>query len=170
MRYVFELLKNRAGFARIGRILRKQNDENLYNYTPEIIVQLNDLLLHDFHFLREFSDPHFLIISNEEHLNPYLLGEKFDDQYFIYTHYGKLEKFLEVLKKKAIFLINEDILCIIPFNIPTRAISKEFASQEIKKYIENVKIIMKKYPSLTFGITIRVFGYSDLVKHYIPLI
>ncbi|MFO8018498.1 MAG: DUF5591 domain-containing protein [Promethearchaeia archaeon] len=170
MSYIFELLKNRTGFARIGRVLKTRNKEKIYNYTPDIAVHLNDLLLHNFHFLREFNDPHFFIISHEKHLNSCLLGEKFEEQYCIYTHYGKLERFQKVLEKKSAFLVEKDILCVIPFNIPTRAPSKEFASQAIKNYTQRVKKIINTYPLLSFGITIKLFGFSDLKEHYISLI
>ena len=170
MTYIFELLKNRTGFSRIGRIQRKRNGENIYNYTPDIVIQLDDTLLHNFNFLREFSNPQFLIISEKKHLSSSLLEQKFENQYFIYTHYGKLDKFISTLDAKLQFITDNNILCLIPFNLPTRAISKDFAEQAIKSYLQNVRMIIERNPSLKLGISIRLFGYSELITHYVSFL
>jgi len=165
----FELLAKRIGLSRIGRF-PKSKALKKHITTPHILIPINKRLMKQFYFIDEFEDHYTYIISDEQYLKRGFLLEKFKNSAVIYTHTGTLDKFEEVLDK-SLDLFNEyNILSLIPFNVPTTCINKEFAESEIQNYIQKVENVIKKHPNLNFGLTIKLFEYHELIDLYMPLI
>ncbi|MFX1488037.1 MAG: DUF5591 domain-containing protein [Promethearchaeota archaeon] len=165
----FELLANKIGFSRIGRI-KLSKDRNLYIKTPTIIIPIKNILMKQFNFIQEFENHDLFIVSKEIFLKIGFLREKFKDTGFIFYHPGTLEKFEQILSKNFDIFIQDNILPIIPFYIPTTTLSKDFAEREIKNYLMNVTALLDKYPNIDFGLSIRVFDYSEVIDLYFPII
>lgn len=169
MNYFFELLAKKIGFSRIGRISLSK-ERKLHIKTPNIIIPIKIALMKQFNFIQEFETHDLFIISKEIFLKIGFLREKFKDTGFIFHNSGTLEKFKETLMKNLEIFTEDNILSIIPFNIPTTSIYKDFALKEIKNYLSNADIILKNHPNLNFGLSIRIFDYSELLSLYIPFI
>ncbi len=169
MNYFFELLANRIGFSRIGRISLSK-ERKLHIKTPNIIIPIKSALMKQFNFIQEFETHDLFIISKEIFLKIGFLREKFKDTGFIFHNSGTLEKFTDTLMKNLEIFTEDNILSIIPFNIPTTSSNKDFALKEIKNYLSNADIILKNHPNLNFGLSIRIFDYSELLSLYIPFI
>ncbi|MFX1379065.1 MAG: DUF5591 domain-containing protein [Promethearchaeota archaeon] len=122
-----------------------------------------------FNFVQEFENHELFTISKDFFLKVGFIREKFRNNGFIFTYAGTLRKFEEILLKNSNVLSKDNIISLIPFNIPTTSISKEFALKEIKNYLFTIQDILKKYPSLNFGITLRLFDYAELLDLYIPI-
>jgi archaeosine synthase len=110
------------------------------------------------------------IISKEIFLKIGFLRDKFKDTGFIFTHPGTLAKFEQILKKNLDIFTKDNIISIIPFNIPTTALGRDFAEREIKNYLEKALKILKNHPTINFGLSIRIFDYTELINLYFPLI
>ena len=169
MNYFFELIANRIGYSRIGRISLSR-DQKLYINTPNIIIPIKISLMKQFSFIQEFEDHKLFIISKEIFLKIGFLREKFKDTGFIFSYNGTLENFEDILIRNLEIFSEDKIISILPFNIPTTSINKDFAEKEINEYLKNAKEILEKYPNLNFGISIKIFDYSELFKLYIPII
>ncbi len=165
----FELLAKRIGLSRIGRFPKSEALKK-HITTPHILIPINKRLMKQFYFIEEFEDHYTYIISDEIYLKRGFLLEKFKNTAVIYTHTGTLDKFKEVLDKSLDIFKEYNILSLIPFNVPSNSISKEFAEKEIKNFIQNVEDLIRKHPNLNFGLTIKLFGYHELIDLYIPLI
>lgn len=137
MRNFFELLESRIGFSRIGR-MSLSKEKKLYIRTPNVIIPIKNVLMKQFNFIQEFEDHELFIISKEIFLKIGFLREKFKDTGFIFSHPGTLEKFASTLQKNLEIFTKDNILSIIPFNIPSTAIGRDFAKREIKNYLNNV--------------------------------
>ncbi|MFX1502543.1 MAG: DUF5591 domain-containing protein [Promethearchaeota archaeon] len=164
----FEVIKTKIGYSRIGRIIFSK-ERKLYIDTPNIIIPVKSSLMKQFNFVQEFENHDLFSITKDFFLKIGFIREKFRDNGFIFTYPGTLRKFEEILIKNSNVLSKDNIISLIPFNIPTTSISKEFAVKEVKNYISNVQKILKKYPNLNFGIFIRLFDYAELLDLYIPI-
>ncbi len=169
MNYFFELRASRIGYSRIGRISLSR-DRKLYINTPNIIIPIKNSLMKQFSFIQEFENHKLFIISKEIFLKIGFLREKFKDTGFIFSYNGTLENFEDILIRNFEIFSEDKIISILPFNIPTTSINKDFAEKEINEYLKNAKEILEKYPNLNFGISIKIFDYSELFKLYIPII
>ena len=169
MNYFFELRASRIGYSRIGRISLSR-DRKLYINTPNIIIPIKNSLMKQFSFIQEFENHKLFIISKEIFLKIGFLREKFKDTGFIFSYNGTLENFEDILIRNFEIFSEDKIISILPFNIPTTSINKDFAEKEINEYLKNAKEILEKYPNLNFGISIKIFDYSELFKRYIPII
>ncbi|MFX1312892.1 MAG: DUF5591 domain-containing protein [Promethearchaeota archaeon] len=169
MNYFFELIANRIGYSRIGRISLSR-DRNLYINTPNIIIPIKNSLMKQFSFIQEFENHKLFIISKEIFLKIGFLREKFKNTGFIFSYTGTLENFEDILIRNLEIFSEDKIISILPFNIPSTSINKDFAEKEINEYIKKVKEILKKYPNINFGISIKIFDYSELFTCYIPII
>lgn len=166
MTYFFELIAKKVGFSRIGRIVIFKEGKK-YLATPNIIIPMNSILKQNSSFVREFENHDLFQISNEKYLKDVIQQGKYDNTGFIYSHTGTLVKFKEILEKNFdIFSKHTNIIVNIPFNIPTTALTKIFAINEIKNYLKNINKILKKYPNLNFGISIRIFDFPELISLY----
>ncbi|MFX1279769.1 MAG: DUF5591 domain-containing protein [Promethearchaeota archaeon] len=165
----FELLENRIGFSRIGR-MNLSKDKKFFIRTPNVIIPIKNVLMKQFNFIQEFEDHDLFIISKEIFLKIGFLREKFRDTGFIFHHPGTLEKFESILLKNLDIFSEDNVLSIIPFNIPTTAMGREFAKREIESYISNAAKILETHRSINFGLTIRLFDYSELLDLYLPII
>ncbi|MFX1426206.1 MAG: DUF5591 domain-containing protein [Promethearchaeota archaeon] len=165
----FELLENRIGFSRIGRI-NLSKDKKLYIRTPNIIIPIKNVLMKQFNFIQEFEDHDLFVISKEIFLKIGFLREKFKDTGFIFHHPGTLEKFENILLKNLNIFSEDNVLPIIPFNTPTTAIGRDFAKREIEFYISNAARILENHHNINFGLSIRLFDYSELLELYLPII
>jgi len=165
----FELLENRIGFSRIGR-MSLSKEKKLYIRTPNVVIPIKNVLMKQFNFIQEFEDHELFIISKEIFLKIGFLREKFKDTGFVFSHPGTLEKFESILQRNLEIFTKDNILSIIPFNIPTTTIGREFAEREIKNYLNNAARIMEKYPNINFGLSIRLFDYSELINLYFPVV
>ena len=169
MTYFFEVLTSKIGYSRIGRILFSK-ERKLYVSTPNIILPIKSLLMKQFSFIQEFEEHDLFIISKEFFLKISFIREKFKNTGFIFTYSGTLEKFKEVLIKNIKVFSEDNIISLIPFNVPTTSISKEFAIKEIKNYLFNIEKILINHPDLNFGLTLKIFDYSELLDLYIQFI
>jgi len=169
MSYFFEVLSSRIGLSRIGRIIFSKK-RKLFVSTPNIIIPIKNALMRQLNFIQEFEEHQFFTVSKEIFLKIGFIKEKFKDNGFIYSNNGTLQKFEEILKTNLKVFSEDNIISIIPFNIPTTSVSKEFATAEIKNHLSNTKKILKNYSDLNFGISIKVFNYTELFNLYIPLV
>jgi len=165
----FELLTKKIGFSRICRF-PKSKALRKHLITPHLLIPINKLLMKRFDFIEEFDDYDTFIISDEKYLKKGFLLEKFKNSGLLYAHTGILENFQEILKKNLTVFKEYNIFAIIPFNIPTTAISKEFAKREIENYLHLSSNILEEYPDLNIGLTLRVFDYPELIDLYLPII
>jgi archaeosine synthase len=164
----FEVIASKIGYSRIGRIIFSK-ERKLYIKTPNIIIPIKSSLMKRFNFVQEFENHDLFKINKEFFLKVGFIRDKFRNNGFIFTYTGTLLKFEEILEKNSKVLSKDNIISIIPFNIPTTSISREFALAEIKNYLYIVQKILKNYPNLNFGITIRLFGYIELLDLYFSL-
>jgi len=167
MTIFYELLKIRIG--RIGRILVSKKNKK-YIHTPNVIIPLNSILVNQIDFTSEFEDHLLFKISEEKILKSEILKRTFKSASFIYTHKGTLDKFQEILSNNKRIFIENDIFAIIPFNIPTTAINKNFAVREIENYLKNAEIILKNNTELNFGLTVKIFDFLELSDMYFKFI
>ena len=165
----FELLENRIGFSRIGR-MSLSKEKKLFIRTPNVAIPIKNVLIKQFSFIQEFEDHNLFIISKEIFLKIGFLREKFKDTGFIFTHPGTLDKFESILDNNLEIFSNDNVLSIIPFNIPTTTIGRSFAEREIELYLNNVKRILEHHPNINFGLSIRLFDYFELLDLYLPVI
>ncbi|MFW9987039.1 MAG: DUF5591 domain-containing protein [Candidatus Odinarchaeota archaeon] len=169
MTYLFEVLASKIGYSRIGRILFSK-ERKLYISTPNLIIPIKSALMKQLNFIQEFENHKIFTISKEFFLKIGFLREKFKNNGFIFTYPGTNQKFQDILEKNNIIFTEDNIISIIPFNTPTTIINKEFALTEIKNYLQNVEKIVKKYPNLNFGLSIRTFDFAELFGLFIKTI
>jgi len=168
MDFFFELLKNRCGFSRIGRINLLGSQKPIK--TPNIIIPLNQCLMKNLDFIESFGDHKIFLICDEEYIEEQFLNGMFKDSGFLYTHYGTLEKFIKIFDQKKEIFLEYNVCPIIPFNIPTTTINLEFMEQEIKHYLALIEDFLNKNPEISFGLSIKLFEYYNLIDHYVPII
>ena len=168
MDFFFELLKNRIGFSRIGRINLLGTQKPIK--TPTLVIPFNKVLMDDFDFIDSFGNHKIFLISEQKFLNPQVLDHTFKASGFVYTHYGTIKKFKRILSQNEDIIQENDVIPIIPFHIPTTTINVEFAKDEIQYYLQKVEEILKSHPQITFGISIQLFEYSELFELFIPFI
>lgn len=169
MNYFFELLTKGVGFSRVGRIVCSKENKKFIS-TPNIIVPMKKSLMNDLNFLEEFEDHEIFLILKDFYLKIGFLRDKFNKTGFIYTHNGSMEIFKEKLASNIDIFKEDNIIPSIPFNIPTTAINKEFAKEEINNYINESNQILQEYSNLDFGLSIKIYEYYELFDLYIPLI
>lgn len=169
MKNFFEVLSSKIGYSRIGRIIFSK-ERKLFITTPNLIIPIKSSLMKQFSFIQEFEHHDLFTISKEFFLKIGFIREKFKNNGFIFTYPGTLQKFHEILIKNSNAFSKDNIISIIPFNIPTTSISKEFAAKEVKNYLFNIEEILNNHPHLNFGLTIKIFDYIDLLDLYIPIV
>lgn len=169
MNFFFELLKTRAGFSRIGRMYLSKTDDK-YVRTPNILIPIKEILMHQPNFIEEFEHHNLFLISERKYLKHRFIESTFKNVGIIFAYSGTFNRFQKIINdKKEIFPQNK-ILAVIPFNIPTTSVNYDFAKQEINHYLERVEKFLSKNPDQNFGLTLRVFNYPKLIKLYIPII
>ena len=169
MNYFFELLTKSVGFSRIGRIVCSKEAKKFIS-TPNIIVPMKKSLMNNVSFLEEFEDHEIFLVLKDFYLKIGFLRDKFKETGFIYTHNGSMETFKEKLASNIDIFKEDNIIPSIPFNIPTTAINKEFAEEEIRNFINEANQILLQYQDLDFGLSIKMYDYYELFDLYIPLI
>ncbi len=169
MKYFFEVLSSKIGYSRIGRIIFSK-ERKLFITTPNIIIPIKSSLMKQFSFIQEFENHDLFTISKEFFLKIGFIWEKFRNTGFLFTYPGTLQKFQEILINNSNVFSKDNIISLIPFNIPTTSITKEFATKEVKNYLLNTERILNNHPQLNFGLTIKIFDYVDLLDLYIPIV
>ncbi len=169
MKYFFEVLSSKIGYSRIGRMIFSK-ERKLFITTPNIIIPIKSSLMKQFSFIQEFENHDLFTISKEFFLKIGFIREKFRNTGFIFTYPGTLQKFQEILINNSNVFSKDNIISLIPFNIPTTSITKEFATKEVKNYLLNTEGILNNHPHLNFGLTIKIFDYVDLLDLYIPIV
>ncbi|MFW9897063.1 MAG: DUF5591 domain-containing protein [Candidatus Thorarchaeota archaeon] len=169
MNYFFELIAKNVGFSRVGRIVCSKESKR-YISTPNIIVPMKKSLMNNVSFLEELEDHEIFLILKDFYLKIGFLRDKFKKTGFIYTHNGSIENFKEKIATNIEIFSEDNIIPSIPFNVPTTAISKEFAEEEINKFIAKVNQILLQYNDVDFGLSVKMYGYYELFDLYIPLI
>jgi archaeosine synthase len=165
----FELLENRIGFSRIGRI-NLSKERKLYIRTPNVTIPIKNVLMKRFSFIQEFENHDLFVISKEIFLKIGFLREKFKNTGFIFSYPGTFEKYKEILRKNLEIFTEDNVLSIIPFNIPSTTIGRDFAVREAKNYLTNAVEVLKSNPNINFGLSIKLFDYSELIDLFIPII
>lgn len=168
MDFFFELLKNRIGLSRVGRINEIGSSEPIK--TPNIVIPINKSLMKNFDFVDTFGCHEIFIISDVNYLNSQFLDGMFMDSGFLYYHKGTVQRFKEILEKKNDLIKNNHVIPILPFSIPTTTANYEFGEKELEYYLEKLERILDKYPKINFGLSIRFFDYYEFLESYIPLI
>jgi archaeosine synthase len=169
MTIFFELLKKKIGFSRIGRLSIIKQDKR-YFLTPNIIIPLHSSFANQADFIDQFKDHDFFMFSEETYFKKDFFKENVESKNFIFTHKGTLDKFQEIISRYKQEIIRNNIIVLIPFNIPTTAINKDFAEQEVKNYLNSVNIILKNHSGFTYGLTIRVFDFFELFNLYFDIV
>ncbi|MFX1401100.1 MAG: DUF5591 domain-containing protein [Promethearchaeota archaeon] len=169
MSHFYEILNKKIGFSRIGRIILSKESKK-YIKTPNIIIPMQNFLMKDVNYLDEFEDHEIFIISKEVFLKIGFLRDKFRNTAFIFTHTGTLDAFIEILENNLNVFSKDNIILLIPFNIPTTIINEAFAGDEIENYLKQVNNLLKKHQDFNFGLTIRNFDYPRLFDLYKKLI
>lgn len=167
MDFFFELLKNRAGFSRIGRINLLGTKKPIK--TPTLVIPFKKVLMDDFDFIDSFGDHKIFLISEQKYLKNRVIDRDFKASGFIYTHRGTLKRFRQILKERKNIILNQDVIPLIPFNIPTTSINLGFARGEIKYHLSQIEQILEKYPNINFGLSIKLFEYLELFDLFKPL-
>jgi len=169
MNYFFELITKGVGFSRIGRIICSKESKRFIS-TPNIIIPMKKSLMNNLKFLEEFEDHEIFLILKDFYLQIGFLRDKFKKTGFIYTHNGSMESFKGILASNIDIFTEDNIIPSIPFNTPTTVINKEFAEEEIKIFIEESNHILQQHNNLDFGLSIKIYDYSELFDLYIPII
>ncbi|MFX1355225.1 MAG: hypothetical protein ACFFGP_14825, partial [Promethearchaeota archaeon] len=125
MSHFYEILNKKIGFSRIGRIILSKESKK-YIKTPNIIIPMQNFLMKDVNYLDEFEDHEIFIISKEVFLKIGFLRDKFRNTAFIFTHTGTLDAFIEILENNLNVFSKDNIILLIPFNIPTTIINEAF--------------------------------------------
>ena len=169
MTYFFEVLASKSGYSRIGRMIFSK-ERKLFIKTPNLIIPIKSSLMKQFSFIQEFENHDLFTISKEFFLKIGFIREKFKNNGFIFTYSGTLQQFQEIIINNINIFSKDNIISLIPFNIPTTSINKEFAICEIKNFLLNAEEILKNHPNLNFGLSIKIFDYVELLDLYIPFI
>ncbi|MBN1214076.1 MAG: DUF5591 domain-containing protein [Candidatus Lokiarchaeota archaeon] len=169
MVFFFDLIKTRINLSRIGKIKIHNATKKSVN-TPNIIIPFKQFLSNNAEFIDSFGYHDIFMISEEKYLKEDILNKMFGESIFLYTYYGLLTKFHEILNEKNELFFKSNIIPIIPFNIPTVSINNNFSEYEIKNYLENVEIILKDNPKIDFGLSIKLFKDFDMIKLYLSFI
>ncbi|MHA1803561.1 MAG: DUF5591 domain-containing protein [Promethearchaeota archaeon] len=169
MKSFFEVLEKKIGFSRIGRMNYSQAAKK-YIRTPTLILPINKFLNDDINFGMEFEYNEIFKINEEEFLRSDFLHLKFKSKQFIYVHSGLLEKFKDILEKNQNYFMQENLIPIIPFRIPTTTINKEFTRKEIEAWLLKVSKLLEEHDHLSFGISIRLFDHHEHISSFISLI
>lgn len=169
MTHFYEILNKKIGYSRIGRIILSK-DSKKYVKTPNVIIPMRNFLMKNVNYLDEFEDHEVFIISKEVFLKIGFFREKFRNTAFIFTHMGTLDTFIEIIEKNINAFSKDNIILLIPFNIPTSSISETFTRHEIEHYLESVRNLLQKYQELNFGLSIKIFESPALFDLYKELI
>jgi len=150
----FDLKSKKIGYSRIGRIYLSSKEKTYFN-TPNIVIPMTNTLIGNINFLEYFENHPIFFITKQIFLKIGFLRDKFKNTSFIYSHSGTITKFNEMLDKNRQIFSQNNVISIIPFNVPTTSLDKDFAMQEIKNYIHHAKSILESYPNSNFGITVK---------------
>jgi len=165
----FDLKSKKIGYSRIGRMYLSSK-ERTYFKTPNIVIPMTNTLMGNINFLEYFETHPIFFITKQIFLKIGFLRDKFRNTSFIYSHSGTFTRFKEILDENPHIFSQNNVISIIPFNIPTTTIDKDFAIQEINEYLHYAKSVLDSYPNNSFGVNIKIFDYSELIDLYIPLI
>ncbi len=165
----FDLKSKKIGYSRIGRIYLSSK-ERTYFKTPNIAIPMTNTLMGNINFLEYFETHPIFFITKQIFLKIGFLRDKFKNTSFIYSHSGTITKFKEILDENPQIFSQNNVISIIPFNIPTTSIDRDFAVQEINNYLHHAKSVLDSYPNSSFGVNVKIFDYSELIDLYIPLI
>ncbi len=168
MDFFFELLKNRTGFSRIGRINLLGTQKPIK--TPTLVIPFNKTLMEDFDFIDSFGDHKIFLISEIDYLKSQVVNESFQGSGFVYTHYGSFHKFTQIFNEKKEIIRANNIIPIIPFNIPTTTINIEFAKEEIQYHLKKIDSFLGENSQINFGLSVKIFEYYGLFELFISLI
>ncbi|MFX1434721.1 MAG: DUF5591 domain-containing protein, partial [Promethearchaeota archaeon] len=169
MNYFFEILNKRIGYSRVGRI-KLSKEPKKYVKTPNVILPMRNFLMKDVNFLEEFEDHEIFLISKEVFLKIGFLRDKFKNTTFIFTHTGTLETFIKILENNVDIFSEDNIILLIPFNIPNTILNENFAKNEILHHLKSVKQLLAQFPNLNFGLSIKIFEHPQFLDLYSPLI
>ncbi|MHA1641594.1 MAG: DUF5591 domain-containing protein [Promethearchaeota archaeon] len=169
MTIYYEVLNKNLGYSRIGRMILSK-DSRLYVNTPNIVIPFEKFLSNNINFLDSFTNQEIFRILDKEFLNKSFLGAKFKNVAFIYSHQGIITKFADILQTNEEFFKKNNLIPMIPFNVPSTTINMSFAKQEIKNYLTKSDEILKSMPNVNFGLTIKLFQYPHLLELYSDLI
>ncbi|MHA1886130.1 MAG: DUF5591 domain-containing protein, partial [Promethearchaeota archaeon] len=145
-------------------------EKKLYIKTPNILIPIKNVLMKQFSFIREFENHDLFIISKEFFLKLGFLREKFINTGFIFAYPGTQEKYEDILERNIEIFTEDNLLSIIPFNIPTTTIGRDFTKREISNYLSNSVRILKKHQNMNFGLSVKLFDYLELIDLYVKII
>ncbi|MFW9947599.1 MAG: DUF5591 domain-containing protein [Candidatus Odinarchaeota archaeon] len=169
MNYFYEILNKRIGYSRVGRI-KLSKEQKKFVTTPNVILPMRNFLMKNVNFLEEFEDHEIFLISKEVFLKIGFLRDKFRNTTFIFTHTGTLQTFIEILENNIDVFSEDNIILLIPFNIPTTILDENFARNEILNYLKPIKKLLEKFPDLNFGLSIKIFEHPQFLELYSTLI
>lgn len=164
MKGFFEILNFKGGFGKISRMNLIQGKKG-YIHTPKLIVPLNDLLFNDkelLDFLKNYDLFKILNLDELKEIN-FFHEPFFKDKGFFFSNSGTFETFQDNLEF-------ENSFPIIPFNVPTTAMSLGFAIAEIQNYLSQCDNLLEKYQNFDFGLSIKFFDNISLLDYYVEFI
>ncbi len=171
MKGFFEILNFKGGFGKISRMNLIQ-ERKVYIHTPKLIVPLNDLLFNDkelLDFLKNYDLFKILNLDELKEIN-FFHEQFFKDKGFFFSNSGTFETFQDNLEDNLIKEKINNVFLIIPFNVPTTAISLDFAISELQNYLSQCENLFKKYQNLDFGLSIKFFDNISLLDYYVEFI
>ena len=169
MTIFFELLEKKIGLARIGRIILSKKNKD-FIHTPNFLVPINQNLTKNANFNEEFESHRIFITSKKKYLSENFIRVKFKNSAVIYSHKGLITGFIEVLDRKKSFFFENNVIPVIPFNVPNISISKEFSINQINCYLNIAEEILKKNQNINFIFTIKIFNHPELFDLYIAIV
>ncbi|MCK4239206.1 MAG: hypothetical protein KAX33_08805, partial [Candidatus Lokiarchaeota archaeon] len=171
MKGFFEILNFKGGFGKISRMNLIQEKKG-YIHTPKLIVPLNDLLFNDkelLDFLKNYDLFKILNLDELKKLN-FFHDSFFQSNGFFFSNSGTFETFQDNLEDNFIKEKINNVFLIIPFNVPTTAMSLDFAISELQNYLSQCENLFKKYQNLDFGLSIKFFDNISLLDYYVEFI
>ncbi len=171
MKGFFEILNFKGGFGKISRMNLIQGKKG-YIHTPKLIVPINDLLFNDkelLDFLKNYDLFKILNLDELKEIN-FFHDSFFHSNGFFFSNSGTFETFQDNLEDNLIKEKINNVFPIIPLNIPTNAMSLDFAISELQNYLSQCENLLKKYQNLDCGLSIKFFDNISLLDYYIEFI
>jgi len=171
MKGFFEILNFKGGFGKIARINLIQGKTQYIN-TPKLIIPLNLLLFNDKELLDILKNYDLFKIFNLDELKEINIFHDsfFQSNGFFFSNSGTFETFQDNLEDSLIKERINNVFPIIPFNVPTTAMSLDFAIAEIQNYLSECENLLEKYQNFDFGLSIKFFDNISLLDYYIEFI
>jgi len=175
----FEVSKFKGGFGKIGRI-NLIHKGNRYIKTPDLIIPVNSHLIKDIEFIDALKHHSLIKFLNFDEFGKKLAKSPFNDKqawenlftYYgiVYINSGSFEAFEHELENFVLKENFKNIFPIIPYNVPTTALNRDFATKETQNYLGKCEILLESHKDIDFGLSVKIFDNFSLLEYYIEFI